>query len=162
MRLGEGVEWAVHSCTLLALLPPGTALSAARLAEFHGVPPAYLAKHLQQLSAAGIVESTTGRKGGYRLARPPAEITVLDVVEAVEGRDRAFRCTEIRQRGPAAVAASQYAPVCGIARVMHQAEAAWRRELKAHTLADVVEAVNRDVPPDAAAKAVAWFQEVLP
>lgn len=161
MKLGEGVEWAVHSCTLLALAPPGVALPAARLAEFHGVPPAYLAKHLQQLSAAGIVESTPGRKGGYRLARPPADVTVLEIVEAVEGDERAFRCTEIRQRGPAAVARSQYSPVCGIARVMHRAEAAWRRELKAHTLADVIESVNRDVPPEAATKAVRWFQEVL-
>jgi Rrf2 family protein len=161
MRLGEGVEWAVHSCTVLALLPPGTALPASRLAEFHGVPPAYLAKHLQQLSAAGIVESTTGRKGGYRLARPPADVTILEIVEAVEGHERAFRCTEIRQRGPAAVARSSYSPVCGIARVMHQAEAAWKRELRAHTLADVIEAMTRDVTPEAATRAVHWFQEVL-
>jgi Rrf2 family protein len=161
MRLGEGVEWAVHSCTVLALLPPGTPLPASRLAEFHGVPPAYLAKHLQQLSAAGIVESTTGRRGGYRLARPPADISVLDIVEAVEGRERAFRCEEIRRRGPAAVADSQYSPICGIARVMHQAEAAWRRELRAHTLADVIESMNRDVSPEVAVKAINWFQEVL-
>ena len=162
MKLGEGVEWAVHSCTVLALLPPTMALPAARLAEFHEVPPAYLAKHLQQLSAAGITESATGRKGGYRLARRPEQITVLEIVEAVEGRDRAFRCTEIRQRGPAAVDRSTYSPVCGIAKVMHQAEAAWRRELRAHTLDDVLRSMRREVTPEAATKAVRWFQEVLP
>jgi Rrf2 family protein len=161
MRLGEGVEWAVHSCTLLALLPPDAALPAARLAEFHGVPPAYLAKHLQQLSAAGIVESTRGRRGGYRLALDPAEVTVLTIVEAVEGGERAFLCTEIRQRGPAAVAREQYPPVCGIARVMHEAEEAWRRALDAHTLADVVAGLARDVPPEAALRGLDWFQEVL-
>jgi DNA-binding IscR family transcriptional regulator len=62
VKLGEGVEWAVHSCTVLALVPPHSAMPAARLAELHGVPPAYLAKHLQQLSAAGLIESVTGRR----------------------------------------------------------------------------------------------------
>lgn len=161
VKLSDGVEWAVHSCTILALLPPDASLPAARLAEFHGVPRAYLAKHLQQLSAAGIVESAKGRRGGYRLGRRPAEITVLDIVEAVEGEERAFRCTEIRQRGPAAVAKSQYSPVCGIARVMHRADAAWRAELADHTLAEVVDAMSGDVTPEAAAKGLRWFQEVL-
>ena len=93
MKLGDGVEWGLHCCTLLALLPDDAALPASRLAEFHGVPAAYLAKHLQSLSRAGIVEAEAGPRGGYRLARPPAEVTLLDVVEAVEGRAPAFRCT---------------------------------------------------------------------
>src|SRR3954464_14619775 len=103
MRMSDGVEWGVHVCTLLAALPSDGALPAARLAEYHGVPPAYLAKHLQSLANVGIVESTAGRQGGYRLARPGDEIPVLDVVDAVEGREPAFRCTEIRRRGPARV-----------------------------------------------------------
>ena len=45
---------------------------ATRLAEYHGVPAPYLAKHLQALSRAGIVESSPGPRGGYRLARPAA------------------------------------------------------------------------------------------
>ena len=45
--MSDGVEWAIHCCTMLAVLPDGEALPAARLAEFHEVPPAYLAKHLQ-------------------------------------------------------------------------------------------------------------------
>ena len=49
------------------------------------MPPAYLAKHLQALAQAGIVESVAGRKGGYRLRRPAGEITLLEVVDAVEG-----------------------------------------------------------------------------
>jgi Rrf2 family protein len=161
VKLGEGVEWAVHSCTVLALVPPDSAMPAARLAEFHGVPPAYLAKHLQQLSAAGLIESVTGRRGGYRLARPAADVSVLEIVQAVEGNDRAFRCTEIRRRGPAAVAESAYSPVCGIAKVMHQAENAWRRELAHHTLADVLTSMATDVPPEAVAKGAAWMQEAM-
>jgi Rrf2 family protein len=137
------------------------AMPATRLAEFHDVPPAYLAKHLQALSKAGIIESVPGPKGGYRLARPAAEITVLDVVEAVEGRTDAFDCTEIRQRGPAAVDPSCYRRPCGIALTMYRAEAAWRAELRKETIASIVIAVGQEAHPDAAAKGIQWFQEVL-
>src|SRR5919197_900673 len=71
MKLSEGVEWALHCCTVLALVPEDRALPAARLAEFHGVPTAYLAKHLQALSRAGVIESVPGQRGGYRLAPGP-------------------------------------------------------------------------------------------
>ena len=87
--MSEGVEWGIHCCTVLAVLPTGATLPASRLAEYHGVPAAYLAKHMQALSKAGIVESVAGPKGGYRLAKPPAEITVLDVVLAIEGAEPA-------------------------------------------------------------------------
>src|SRR6186997_2324647 len=129
MQLGEGVEWSVHACTILALIPPDSALPAARLAEYHGVPPAYMAKHLQSLVSAGVLESVPGRKGGYRLGRPADEITVLDVVLAVEGDKPAFNCSEIRRRGPAAVPAREYRSKCAIHVVMERAEAAWRDEL---------------------------------
>ena len=161
MKLGDGVEWGLHCCTLLALLPDDAALPASRLAEFHGVPAAYLAKHLQSLSRAGIVEAEAGPRGGYRLARPPAEVTLLDVVEAVEGRAPAFRCTEIRQRGPASLPAREYRVACSITRAMHRAEDAWRSELRSQTNADLVLSLATSVNPRAATKAAAWFQEVL-
>lgn len=160
MRLGEGVEWALHCCTLLATLPPDRPLPAARLAEFHGVPAAYLAKHLQALARAGIVESLAGRKGGYRLARPATRITLLDVVEAVEGDEPAFNCAEIRQRGPAALESGAYKVTCSIARTMWAAEAQWRIELKKKSIADIARGLAGDVSPESAVKAAAWFQEV--
>src|SRR5260221_3953311 len=78
MRIGEGVEWALHCCTVLAILPADGALPASRLAEFHDVPGAYLAKHLQALSRAGIVETTGGPRGGDRIAKPPAGVLLLE------------------------------------------------------------------------------------
>jgi Rrf2 family protein len=161
MRLSDGVEWGLHSCTVLAILPEGTALPASRLAEFHGVPGAYLAKHLQALSRAGILESVPGQRGGYRLARRAEEITLLDVVEAIEGTAPSFRCTEIRQRGPAAVAKREYRVACGIARAMRKADDAWRDALRDQTILDMVMEMGREVPPAAAVKGAAWFQEVI-
>jgi Rrf2 family protein len=160
MRLGEGVEWAIHCCTFLAVLPPGGSLPAARLAEFHGVPPAYLAKHLQALARAGIVVAVPGAKGGYALGRPADEITMLDIVDAIEGAAPAFTCTEIRQRGPAAVEAAKYRRPCSIARAMWDAEHAWRAELKKRTVGEIARGLAGDVAPEAAVKTAAWYQEV--
>ena len=161
MQLGEGVEWALHAVVVLAVVPADSTLPAARLAEYHGVPPAYLAKHLQALSQAGIVESVAGRRGGYRLARPAAEISVLDVVLAVEGPGPAFRCTEIRQRGPAAGPRAQYRVPCTITRVMRDAEAAWRDELASVSVLDLVVEVAGKAAPVSIRKASAWMQEVV-
>jgi Rrf2 family protein len=160
MRLSQGVEWSVHCCTVLAGLPAGESLPAARLAEFHGTPGAYLAKHLQALAAAGILESVQGPRGGYRLARPAEEIAILDVVDAVEGTEPAFRCTEIRQRGPAAGPPEAYSARCGIAVAFDTAEAAWRAELAARTIADLLAGVLRGLHPEVASKTVTWIQEV--
>lgn len=161
VRLSEGVEWAVHCCTILALLPPDATLPAARLAEYHGVPPAYLAKHLQALSRAGIVAAEPGARGGYRLAKPATVVTLLDVVRAVDGTEPAFRCMEIRQRGPAALPPGEYGQACAVTKAMARAEAAWREALRSETIADLVTVVGQEAPRPAVTKAAAWFQEVL-
>ena len=62
MRLSDGVEWGVHVCVLLATLPDDAALPAAKLAEYHGVPAAYLAKHLQALAGAGVLQTVKGAR----------------------------------------------------------------------------------------------------
>jgi Rrf2 family protein len=161
MKIGEGVEWGLHCCAMLAVLPPDRTLPAARLAEFHDVAPAYLAKHLQALSRAGIVESVAGPRGGYRLARPAPEISVLDVVSALEGDDDAFRCTEIRQQGPCAGPPERYTKACGIAVTMAAAEAAWRSVLRTRTIADLVAGVVADSTPDQIEDVAVWLSDAM-
>jgi Rrf2 family protein len=161
MKLSDGVEWGSHVTTLLAVLPPGRALPAAKLAEYHGVPAAYLAKHLQSLSRAGILESVQGPRGGYRLARSAGDITLLDVVEAIDGDEPAFRCTEIRRRGPTAQPASAYRLACGIHRAMDAADDAWRDSLRSVTVAELVDGVMRDASPAGLAAGARWIQEAM-
>lgn len=153
------MEWALHACALLACVPPGKALPANRLAEYHGLPAAYLAKHLQQLSGARILESTKGRVGGYRLARPANDITLLDVVEAIEGGAPVFRCTEIRRRGPCAGEPSSYPSICAIAGAMQKAERAWRTELASTTVADLVHATVMGAPQTVQIRSGQWLAE---
>ena len=162
MRLSEGVEWGLHCAVVLAVLPSGAPLSTARLAEYHAVPEAYLAKHLQAMSRAGLLDAGTGPRGGYRLARPPADISVLDVVEAVDGEDPAFRCLEIRRRGPAATSSREYRTMCGVHRVMVEADEAWRARLSRTSIADLAAGVARDATPKMVEKFGQWLQEVMP
>lgn len=161
MKLSDGVEWGVHVCTLLAVVPADSALPAARLAEYHGVPAAYLAKHLQALAGAGVLETVKGPRGGYRLARPPAEITVLDVVEAIDGEEPAFRCTEIRRRGPTAMPAREYKLPCGIHRAFTRADDAWRTELDGTTIASLVIGLMQEAPRGAVEKGARWLGEAV-
>jgi Rrf2 family protein len=143
MKMSGGVEWAVHCCVVLS--EAEGPVPAQRLAEFHGISRTYLAKHLQALSRAGLVSSTEGRVGGYVLTRPADQVTVLDIVLAVDGREQAFRCTEIRQNGPLPASAEACSRPCGVARVMHAAERAWRASLKEVTVADLAASVTADV-----------------
>ena len=138
MKLGDGVEQAIHSVSMLAGLSEGGVLSAAALAEFHGVSTSYLLKHLQALSGAGIVSTAPGPKGGYKLAKPTEEISLLDIVLAVEGPEPAFRCGEIRQRGPVKIDQSAYVKPCGINAAMLRAERAYRSALAETRLSDIV------------------------
>jgi Rrf2 family protein len=157
VRLSDGVEWGVHACTLLAVVPPDRSLPAAKLAEYHGVPAAYLAKHLQALARAEVLETVKGPRGGYRLARAPRDITLLDIVEAIDGEEPAFRCSEIRRRGPAAVPARDYPPLCGINRAFLRADEVWREELRRTTIEDVARVMLEDAPAAAVQKGVRWL-----
>lgn len=138
MRIAEGVEWAIHLCAVLGAVPAGFGLPAGRLAEFHELPPAYLAKHLQALSRAGIVTANRGASGGYRLAKPASKITLLDVTLAIEGSEPAFRCTEIRQQGPCAAAPAACKQHCAIAKAFLDAETQWRKALASISVADMM------------------------
>lgn len=137
MKMSDGVEQAIHSVAMLVSLSPDGVLSAAALAEFHGVSTSYLLKHLQSLSGAGILSTVPGPKGGYRLAKEPEGITLLDIVLAVEGPAPAFRCAEIRQRGPNPLPDRYFSKPCGINAAMLKAERAYRAELAKTTVADI-------------------------
>lgn len=142
MKLSDGVEQAIHSVAMMAGLSAEGVLSAAALAEFHGVSASYLLKHLQALSGAGIVQTLPGPKGGYRLARPPELISLLDIVLAVEGPAPAFRCNEIRRRGPNPLPPQVLVKPCSINAAMLRAEQVYRAELKRVSLADILSDVH--------------------
>ncbi|MEU7019809.1 Rrf2 family transcriptional regulator [Streptomyces sp. NPDC046203] len=158
--MSHGVEWALHCCLdLVWLAEEDRPVPTARLAEFHDLAPAYLNKHLQALARAGILGSTPGKRGGFRLARRPDKISLLDVVTAVEGPDPAFRCLNIRNQGPGdAVMGGSGRRACVISHSMRRAELTWRRELAGTTLADLAEEAQQHAA-DVAARTRRWFAD---
>jgi Rrf2 family protein len=158
MKLGEGVEAAIHSAIVLADLPEGATLSGAALAEYHGISGSYLLKHLKDLVSAKILESVPGPAGGYRLARKIEAISLLDIVLAVEGAKPAFRCAEIRQKGPGALEPASYRKPCGINTAMLKAERAYRAVLAETKLSALREEYEAEADPRAVAFSCAFLE----
>ncbi|GAA3115294.1 RrF2 family transcriptional regulator [Streptosporangium carneum] len=148
MKLPVSTEWVLHCATTLAQLEPGATASAAQLAEYYDIPAPYLAKQLQALVRAGVLAATTGPRGGFQLARPTSEITMLQIVEAVDGASSPYRCREIRQQGRGALSPEECLNTCVLAEKMADAHEAWRRSLAGVTLADIL----ASLPPSAPAR----------
>jgi Rrf2 family protein len=138
VKLPVSTEWLLHCATSLAQLEPGATASAAQLAEHYDLPAPDLAKQLQALVRAGVLAATTGPRGGFRLARKPAEITLLQIVEAVDGPSSPYECREIRQQGRGALPAEECRNACILAAKMADAHDAWRRSLAGVSLADIL------------------------
>ena len=159
MFLKSQVEWVLHCCAILAGLPDGRYLSTKALAEFHGLPKEYLSKALQSLSQAGLVHTTLGPSGGYRLAKPPAELTFLDIVEAVEGTAPTFVCTNIRANNPCRPQGYCESGPCAVARIMWEADEAWRAKLRSVRLSDLIGILSQDLPAELWKASFEWVLE---
>jgi Rrf2 family protein len=144
--MSQGVEWALHTLLNMTWVEDDEAITTATLAAFYDLPPAYLNKQLQALVRAGILSSTSGPRGGFRLARSPERTTLLDVVLAIEGPQDAFRCESILRNGPGGRPDVDYVEACVISQAMHGAEVAWRAALGATSLADLRATVLQRFP----------------
>lgn len=85
MQITRQADYAVRAVLYLAEHGPATRVATAEVAEKQRIPLSFLAKIMAQLSAAGIVRSTRGAHGGVALGRPADEISLLDIVEAIDG-----------------------------------------------------------------------------
>lgn len=146
MKLPLSTEWVLHCATSLAQLDPGTSVSTAQLAEYFDLPAPYLAKQLKALVKGGVLAATTGPRGGYRLARPAAQITLLEIVEAVDGESVPYECREIRQQGRGALPPEDCRTTCILAEKMAEAHEAWRSSLAQVTLDGVLATLPTTAP----------------
>ncbi|SFO39009.1 Rrf2 family protein [Actinomadura madurae] len=155
MKLPVSTEWVLHCATTLAQLEPGASASTAQLAQYYDLPAPYLAKQLKALVRAGLLAATAGPRGGFRLARPASEITLLQIVEAVDGASSPYECREIRQQGRGALPPEDCRNTCVLAAKMAEAHQAWRDSLSGVTLAGVLDTL----PPSAPARTRARLAE---
>lgn len=130
LELTRRGDYAVRAMLALASDPSDGPLSARRIAARMEIPPRFLPQVMSDLAAAGLVEGTPGRAGGYRLSRSPARISLIEVIEAVEGDSRRQTCA--LRGGPCGVDGT-----CAIHDVFSAAQEALLREFAEATLADL-------------------------
>ena len=92
MKLNQATDYAFRMVLHMALLPSGSKITGAVLAEQELIPERFLLKIMRSLIAAGIMKSFRGVDGGFALNRSPQEISLLDVIRAVEGDAYLQRC----------------------------------------------------------------------
>jgi Rrf2 family protein len=85
MQITRQADYAVRAVTYLAQKGSERRAATSQIAQDQRIPPSFLAKIVSQLSVAGLLQTSRGARGGVSLARDPAEITLLEVVEAIDG-----------------------------------------------------------------------------
>ncbi|WP_245520340.1 RrF2 family transcriptional regulator [Phyllobacterium brassicacearum] len=117
---------------------------------------------MPRLEKAGLVVSTSGISGGYRLAKAPQDITVLDVIDAIDGRKSVFDCKDVRKNcalfggnAPAWITNG----VCGVHAVMLRAEKSMRNEMSRTTLQDLAIGFSTLAPADFGDNVGRWLDD---
>ena len=138
MRLTQRTEYALRALIELAERQAASPAPAtiAELAQAQGLPERFLGQALRDLAHAGLLRLQRGNGGGVWLAQSPADICVLEVIEAVEGRVSLAGCMD---QPPSCPLTGR----CRLERVLGEAQAAMKRVLRKATLADLV----RVAPP---------------
>jgi Rrf2 family protein len=85
VQITRQADYAVRAVLYLARLGGGERAATSTVAEEQRIPPSFLAKIISQLSIAGLLHTSRGARGGVTLARPPKKISLLDVIEAIDG-----------------------------------------------------------------------------
>lgn len=131
LELTKRADYAIRAVLALARTPPGERRSVREVAADQSIPVRFLAQVMGDLVGAGLVEATVGRSGGYRLAKSPAAISLLEVVEAVEGDSRRRVC--VLRGGPCALEG-----VCDVHAVFAAAQDDVLRRLRGTTIAEAI------------------------
>jgi Rrf2 family protein len=85
MQITRQADYALRAVIYLSRLGPDERAATSQIATDQRIPPSFLAKIVSQLSVAGLLQTSRGARGGVSLARSPEEISVLEVVEAIDG-----------------------------------------------------------------------------
>lgn len=103
MQITRQADYAVRAVMYLSKLGTNARASTAEIAREQSIPTTFLAKIVSQLASAGVVRATRGARGGVTLARPPEEISLLEIVEAIDGPMALNECVLDASRCPISV-----------------------------------------------------------
>lgn len=93
MQITRQADYALRAMYFLSKLDPNKRAATSTIAEEQKIPPSFLAKIISQLSIAGLIHTSRGARGGVSLSRPPENISLLEVVEAIDGPLMLNECT---------------------------------------------------------------------
>ena len=158
-HFGSGTKYGLH-CLLFLAGPLAEPVSSRDLAELQGISVSFVAKIFTKFEKLGLVKASEGIRGGYVLARPPSEIKVLEVVDAIEGPKPLFDCQQIRGRCTLYAGAPpdwMTSGLCGIHGLMLRAEKTMRAELAGTSLADLAGGVSDKAPATYGDDLQGWF-----
>lgn len=85
MRITRQADYAIRAVLYLARMKSEQRAATSTIAQEQRIPPSFLAKIISQLSIAGLLHTSRGARGGVTLAREPGDITLLEVIEAIDG-----------------------------------------------------------------------------
>jgi Rrf2 family protein len=158
-----GVEYGIHCLAFLVTSNGDTREASVRdLAELQGVPLEYLAKIFTKLAKGKLVVASEGVRGGFSLARPADEISLLDIVNAIDGRKNIFECRDIRGRcalfdgNPPEWAVDG---TCSIHGAMMTAQKRMEEALAQQTILDIARKVGRKAPKEFGQQVEDWMQD---
>lgn len=134
MRLTQKSKYAARALVELALAEGGSPLGVAEIARRQHIPERFLEQIFGELRRADVLESRRGAHGGYRFAIPPEEITVLDVVEILDGAVRPARCSA------GGTCYITEAPLCVTSKVWDEAREALEGVFGRYSIAQLAEA----------------------
>ncbi|HKZ69025.1 MAG TPA: Rrf2 family transcriptional regulator [Anaerolineales bacterium] len=103
MQITRQADYAVRAVMYLSKLGTNARVSTAEIAREQSIPTTFLAKIVSQLASSGVVRATRGARGGVTLARPPEEISLLEIVEAIDGPMALNECVLDASRCPMSV-----------------------------------------------------------
>jgi Rrf2 family nitric oxide-sensitive transcriptional repressor len=132
MRLTAYTDFSLRVLMHIALHPERR-FTIAEIASSYGISKNHLMKVVYELGLAGYVETVRGKNGGLRLARPPQDIVLGEVVRRTEPDMNLVPCFEGLE------GACVIAPACKLRRALHEARSAFEAVLDGYTLADLVE-----------------------
>ncbi len=92
LKFSKRIELSLLALQFMATRNAGEVVSVKEMAENFELSFDFLSKNLQQLQRAGLVQSQQGKRGGYQLAKPASEVSVADVLQAIEGKQALVRC----------------------------------------------------------------------
>jgi Rrf2 family protein len=131
LELTKAADYAIRAALALGEAGPDERLSVRRIAAEQAIPARFLPRVMADLVAAGLIEGAPGRTGGYRLTRPASTISLLDVIEAVEGDSRRRVC--VLRGGPCRLNG-----VCDVHEVFAAAQDDMLRRLGGATVATTI------------------------